>query len=199
MMNKPINHQKPIITNKYLFYMSIWFFGLSLSLVLLPMPIGQLFGGLSTDWVSFSIILIGMIAPLIYLAVLSMRKKLKPIILLPIFFYDAFTIVLTMINIGRGWGGVVMLIGSILQGAALIWVLLYGLLFLFREKKYELFTQLMVIVFLNFGFMIDAVIIFYPEAYQTLPLYSLISYVLSWVLIHIGFYLSRQNFESRKV
>lgn len=182
-----------VFLDKFLCRFTLWFFGLSFALVLLPQSIGNLTGGLTTDWVSFSILLIGIITPVLYLVILTYKKMIKAVILFPVIIYLVITVTLSIVDFGSGWGGVVMIVGSGIQGIGLISVIFYGMLILRREKAYVLLAYLLMIVILNFGYVIDSAIIFYPEAYASLPIYSLISYILCWVILNILYRLEQSK------
>ena len=175
------------LSSKFLFRFTIWFFGLAFALVLLPQPLGQWLGGLSTDWISFSIVTVGVLSPVIYLFILMINQRISKTVLFPVIILMTMTMVLSLVDFGSGWGGMVIFIGLIIQGIAFISVILYSILILHKEKLYFIEAYLLMIVILNIGFVVDAAIIFYPEAYPTLPIYSLISYVLSWIIINIAY------------
>lgn len=184
-MNKA--NKKLGLTNTYTVYMTTWFIGLALALVVLPPLLDQLFGGLSTDWITFIIELIGISFPLGYMFFLASLKRIPVILLFSLCVYFLITILLVTIDFGIGWGANAMWVGSIIQVLAFISFLAYGVLVLLKAKAYIIFSYLMIIVILNVGFVIDSAIVFYPEAYQSVPIYSLISYVVSWVLIQASY------------
>lgn len=185
--------KRQFFLNKFLFYITLWFYGLAFALILLPKPIGDFLGGLAIDWISFTILLIGILAPYVFLLVKLLKQQFRWSIYLPLLFYLLMTFILSTIDFGAGWGVKYMLIGSIFQSIVLVAVLLFGWFVLRKEKAYLWFAYLLVIVILNIGYVIDTAIIFYPEAYHTIPIYSLISYVLSWVLLHAIYHIKENN------
>lgn len=197
-MNHGAKTNKEFYLNRRLCYFSLWFFGLTLAYVFLPNLIGQLFGSLSTDWVSIAIILIGIIAAIIYMGVLSFKHDMYQRIIFPILIFALISLMIALVDFGEGWGRYMMLIGAIIQSMGLLCVVLYGIFVLSRQKAYQLFAEMVIIVLLHAGFTFDAAIIFYPEVYQAVPIFSIISYVLSIGLIHIAYRMTENNDPKEK-
>ncbi len=183
-------HKMQMNTN--LLYMTIWFFGLSLALVLLPLPMNEWIDGPATDWVSFSIMLIGVLGAVICLVVRYFKKDLSLFVLYAYIIYVIVTMLLVIVDFGSGWAVTSLIVGLVLHGITLTSMALYGFFVLRKQKKYVLCAYLLSSIWIQLFFTVDASIIFYPEIHQSLPLYSLIGYVLSWVAIQMTYHMSRQ-------
>ena len=193
VMNDNAKNDKGLFMNKQLFYFSLWFFSLTLALVILPQPLDQLFGGFSTDWISIVIMLLGIIVSVSYMTFKQLKKHTYQVIIFPLIIYSLISVVIAMVDFGPGWGSKVMLLGVIIQLISLIVVIIFSIFAYLKQKAYQNFAELLIVILLHMGFVFDSAIIFYPEVYQSVPIFSLISYILSVSFIHIAYRMSEQN------